>query len=485
MGPPQSSKGMEKYIRVKLLGKGTFGKAWKVRDSSSGTEYVAKQIKCENKQDLEDALAEANVLSKVQHINIVSYQQVIRNSPKLVTIIMEYCAGGDVGEKIARRKFRNQYFDEGTIQLWMVQSCAALEYLHNKGILHRDVKPANLFLSAEAIVKLGDFGIARVLDRNAALPSQRTSKTPVGTPMYFSPEMCSGKRYGQKADMWALGCVLYELASLRPAFTAYNMDSLTAKIKRGHHDKYLPPRYGPSLRKLITSLLALNPSHRPSATEMLHNDYLTRAVEKNEEFVRSMSADVPDAKGMMPHAPKDVGDANDHTPNVLSIDEHDVDDEVANIVDKLKGKEKFEHDVKEHNQQQRKSPASRLRRKSHYDIAHHNNNSNNNKGRNHNSPSPREQQKVPSTSYARLLEKRKQRMGLHSGHQLHPQQGQQQQQQQQHLHPQQQQQQQQHPSSGDHRSRHRHQNVSPQSRYNFNSHISPSGSRYNLPPNRR
>ena len=108
----------------------------------------------------------------------------------MVTIVMEYCGGGDVGEKVSRRKFRNQYFDEKTIQLWTVQAAEALSYLHSHGILHRDVKPANLFLSKTQVVKLGDFGIARVMDRNAIMPAERTTKTPVGTPMYFSPEVC-------------------------------------------------------------------------------------------------------------------------------------------------------------------------------------------------------------------------------------------------------------------------------------------------------
>ena len=91
---------------------------------------------------------------------------------------------------MSRRKFRNQYFDEKTIQLWTVQAAEALSYLHSHGILHRDVKPANLFLSKTQVVKLGDFGIARVMDRNAIMPAERTTKTPVGTPMYFSPEVC-------------------------------------------------------------------------------------------------------------------------------------------------------------------------------------------------------------------------------------------------------------------------------------------------------
>ena len=176
------------------------------------------------------------MLEKMDHPCIVKYREVIRNSPKLVTIVMEFCGGGDVSEKIARRKFRNQYFDEPTIKYWFVQTTDAINYLRLKGILHRDIKTANLFLSATGEIKLGDFGglhaaaeavslernaphavvphgvvahdscllsaifsrtgIARVLDRNAALPSERTARTPVGTPMFMAPEICGGHRYG-------------------------------------------------------------------------------------------------------------------------------------------------------------------------------------------------------------------------------------------------------------------------------------------------
>ncbi|EGD73608.1 NEK protein kinase [Salpingoeca rosetta] len=310
---PGAQNKMDKYSRVKLLGKGTFGKAWKVRNCEDHKEYVAKQIKCESRQDLKDALQEAEVLSKLGHTHIVSYSKVIQNSPKMVTIIMEYCAGGDVGEKISRRKFRNQYFDENTIQLWIVQAAEALNYLHAKGILHRDVKPANLFLTADATVKLGDFGIARIMDRNAIMPAERTTKTPVGTPMYFSPEMCSGKRYGQKADVWALGCVLYECAALRPAFTATSMDSLTAKIKRGHHDKHLPTRYGHGLRKLIARMLSLDPMHRPTAYEVLHSEYLALAAMEN----RRLNA----AKQPHPHVHDPAEAKNSHAPNIMVIDD--------------------------------------------------------------------------------------------------------------------------------------------------------------------
>eukprot|EP00045_Choanoeca_perplexa_P002396 m.24310 g.24310 ORF g.24310 m.24310 type:complete len:506 (-) comp11493_c0_seq1:93-1610(-) len=271
----QRLRGLDDYERLKLLGKGSFGKAWKVRHEGSGDVRVAKEIKCANQQDLDDALGEARVLSKLKHPFIVGYYDVIRSSAKLVTIVMQFCAGGDLGEKIARRKYRHQHFDESIIKMWFCQITDAVAYLHAKGILHRDIKSGNVFLGDHDIALLGDFGIARVLDRNAVAPSERTTRTPVGTPMNMSPEICRGERYGQKADIWALGCVLYEMVSLRPAFMAYDMESLVRKIKRGHHDKYIPRHYTLEVAKTIDSMLQVDAARRPTACSLLDLAYLS------------------------------------------------------------------------------------------------------------------------------------------------------------------------------------------------------------------
>ena len=124
---------------------------------------------------------------------------------------MEYADDGDLSEKIGRRRVTNQLMDEDSILRLVVQVTQALFYLHSRGILHRDIKTANIFMNKNGVVKLGDFGIARILEDNAERISARTCRTAVGTPLYMSPELCTGASYGQKADMWALGCVLYEV----------------------------------------------------------------------------------------------------------------------------------------------------------------------------------------------------------------------------------------------------------------------------------
>ena len=91
---------------------------------------------------------------------------------------------------------------------WFVQICAALKYIHKRRVLHRDVKASNVFLTASGCVKLGDFGISRVLQG-----TRDKATTVAGTPAYMSPEMCQSKEYTLKSDIWALGCLLYELCT--------------------------------------------------------------------------------------------------------------------------------------------------------------------------------------------------------------------------------------------------------------------------------
>jgi|EP01049_Picozoa_sp_SAG25_P007204 NIMA (never in mitosis gene a)-related kinase len=129
---------------------------------------------------------------------------------------------------------------------WFVQICLAMKHVHDRKVLHRDIKTQNIFLTqGGTVIKVGDFGISKVLK-----DTDQKAKTQVGTPYYLSPEICLDKAYNHKSDIWSLGCVLYELATLRHAFDAGNMHALVLKIMKG---KYPPPPtiYSAELRALI------------------------------------------------------------------------------------------------------------------------------------------------------------------------------------------------------------------------------------------
>ncbi len=112
-------------------------------------------------------------------------------------------------------------FNEEILWNYLIQISQGLQYLHKQRILHRDIKPRNIFLDEHENIKIGDMGLVKILG-----PQSNYAYTGVGTPLYFSPELCAEKPYNQKGDIWAFGCVLYELACFRPPFFASNQLAL-------------------------------------------------------------------------------------------------------------------------------------------------------------------------------------------------------------------------------------------------------------------
>lgn len=149
----------------------------------------------------------------------------------------------------------------------------AIYYLHNQKILHRDLKPQNIFLRFERI-QLGDFGIAKMLDS-----TQDIATTCIGTPYYMAPEVFKSKPYSYKSDIWSLGCILYEMCNLRRAFDAQNINALAIKILKGTFPMIIAT-YSKQLRDLIYSMLKVNPNKRPTIVELLNKPFIKKRVDK-------------------------------------------------------------------------------------------------------------------------------------------------------------------------------------------------------------
>ncbi|XP_048703632.2 serine/threonine-protein kinase Nek1 isoform X3 [Caretta caretta] len=264
---------MEKYIKVQKIGEGSFGKAILVKAKENSRQYVVKEInisKMSNKER-EESRREVAVLANMKHPNIVLYRESFEENGSLY-IVMDYCEGGDLFRRINAQK--GILFSEDQIMDWFVQICLALKHVHDRKILHRDIKSQNIFLTKDGTIQLGDFGIARVLNSTVEL-----ARTCIGTPYYLSPEICRNKPYNNKSDIWALGCVLYEMCTLKHAFEAGNMKNLVLKIISGS----FPPvslHYSYDLRYLLSQLFKRNPRDRPSVNSILEKIFIAKRVEK-------------------------------------------------------------------------------------------------------------------------------------------------------------------------------------------------------------
>lgn len=262
------------YSKIKDIGQGSYGKAVLVQDKE-GRLYVMKIIdmsRMDSKQR-KDAINEVKVLSSLKHPYIVSYRESFTENRNLA-IVMDYADGGDLHQRIQRTRREGKVFAEDRITRWFTEATLALKYLHDKHVLHRDFKSQNLFLTLQDRLRIGDFGISKVLESTCAF-----AKTTIGTPYYLSPEICMERPYSFSSDIWALGCILYEIAVLRVPFDAQSLQSLVQKITRGP-TPLLPATFSQELRQLGADLLHREQEKRPSAQEILQRTAVQNEIRR-------------------------------------------------------------------------------------------------------------------------------------------------------------------------------------------------------------
>ncbi|CAM9596816.1 unnamed protein product [Bubo scandiacus] len=261
---------MEEYKVLRVLGEGSFGRALLVHHRISDQKYAMKEIRLPmSSSDVENSRKEAVLLAKMNHPNIVAYKESFEADGHLY-IVMEYCDDGDLMQKIKHQ--RGKLFPEDTILHWFVQMCLGVKHIHDKRVLHRDIKSKNVFLTQNGKVKLGDFGSARLLAHPVSYAC-----TYVGTPYYVPPEIWESMPYNNKSDIWSLGCILYELCTLRHPFQANSWKHLILKICKGSYNP-LPSHYSYELHYLIKQMFKRNPKNRPSASTILARGCLTKLI---------------------------------------------------------------------------------------------------------------------------------------------------------------------------------------------------------------
>ncbi|XP_074259849.1 serine/threonine-protein kinase Nek4 isoform X2 [Saimiri boliviensis] len=236
------------YCYLRVVGKGSYGEVTLVKHRRDGKQYVIKKLNLRNASSRERQAAEqeAQLLSQLKHPNIVTYKESWEGGDGLLYIVMGFCEGGDLYRKLKEQK--GQLLPENQVVEWFVQIAMALQYLHEKHILHRDLKTQNVFLTRTNIIKVGDLGIARVLENHCDMAS-----TLIGTPYYMSPELFSNKPYNYK---------------LPP----------------------MPRDYSPELAELIRTMLSKRPEERPSVRSILRQPYIKRQISSFLEATKTKTS---------------------------------------------------------------------------------------------------------------------------------------------------------------------------------------------------
>lgn len=229
---------------------------------------VWKEIKYENlsQKEIKLLVAEVNIMRSLKDPFIVRYyERILDKERSKIYIVMEFCEQGDLKKYIDKHKKTGEPVEEEFIWKILAQMLIALKVCHTneRKIIHRDIKPGNIFLDKEGNVKLGDFGLSKELQENSICAT-----TNVGTPYYMSPEQVGGNKYDEKCDIWALGCILHEMACLKVPFRAENYLKLAEVITKAKMAR-LPDRYSEELQLIIDKMTEKDPKSRPTAAQLL------------------------------------------------------------------------------------------------------------------------------------------------------------------------------------------------------------------------
>nr|KAG5700609.1 hypothetical protein BaRGS_015405 [Batillaria attramentaria] len=263
--------GMDNYHVLEIIGEGSFGKVYKGRRKYTGQIVALKFIPKVGKSDkeLRGLRREIEIMRGLHHDNIIEMLDSF-DTEKEVVVVTDYAEG-----ELFQILEDDGSLPEEQVQTIAAQLVSALFYLHSHRILHRDMKPQNILLGKGGTVKLCDFGFARGMSTNTLVLTSIK-----GTPLYMSPELVEEKPYDHTADLWALGCILYELFVGTPPFYTNSIFQLVSMIIKD--PVKWPKNMSPVFKDFLQGLLNKNPRQRLSWPDLLHHPFVGHAVKVAE-----------------------------------------------------------------------------------------------------------------------------------------------------------------------------------------------------------
>lgn len=248
---------LDLFEKIRTVGKGAFGTAVLYRKKDDDSLVILKEINMSelNSQERQLAMNETKVLKMLNHPNIICCYDSFEENGVLM-IEMEYADDGTLAQFLAKQ---DSPLSETVILSMFGQITCGIRYMHEQKVLHRDLKTANIFMMKEGLLKIGDFGVSKIMNSH-----MKGANTVLGTPYYISPEICEGKPYDEKSDIWALGCILHEMATQQKTFESTNLPALVNKIMRGNIAP-IQGSYSAEFKQLVHDMLHREPSERPTA----------------------------------------------------------------------------------------------------------------------------------------------------------------------------------------------------------------------------
>jgi NIMA (never in mitosis gene a)-related kinase 1/4/5 len=262
---------LKDYEVLTKVGEGAYSVVLKVKRLSDQKIYALKKVRLNKLKEKEkrNALNEVRLLASIKHPNVIAYKEAFfDDESQCLCLVIEFANSGDLYQKIQYYQKKGTYMSESFVWGLIIQLARGLKCLHDLNIVHRDLKSANVFLTHDGKVKLGDMNVSKVA--KGCLEHTQT-----GTPYYASPEVWKDVPYDSKSDLWSLGCVIYEATCLKPPFRADDMQGLYKKVIKGEYPP-MPRTFSQDLHLIVSGLLQINPSSRLNCTQLLAHPAVLR-----------------------------------------------------------------------------------------------------------------------------------------------------------------------------------------------------------------